>query len=214
MILERASAFYKVVILGDTGVGKTSLLNRYIHNRFSSGEYRATIGADFLTKVQNLSVKDKDVTLQIWDTAGQERFVSICLPFYRGSDCCVLVYDVNDPKSVDSLETWINHFNQEVDIIENNITVAIIGNKCDEKTVDSVENIEHAKEWCQKSKFMHFESSALDGSNIDIIFQSISDSLYEKNPKIIDFYDEESSLVSTTNMVKPVRPEKKGGCCG
>ena len=85
-------------------VGKTSLMNQYVHKRFSN-QYKATIGADFLTK--ELMVDDKLVTLQIWDTAGQERFQSLGVAFYRGADSCVLTYDITDAKSFDNLDSWM-----------------------------------------------------------------------------------------------------------
>ena len=78
----------KVIILGDSGVGKTSLMNQFVNKKFSN-QYKATIGADFLTK--EVMVDDRLVTMQIWDTAGQERFQSLGVAFYRGADSCVLV---------------------------------------------------------------------------------------------------------------------------
>jgi len=86
----------KVVLLGDSGVGKTSLMERFVNHRFSQ-QYKATIGADFLSK--DVTVEDKSVTMQIWDTAGQERYQSLGSAFYRGADACLLVYDVTDLKS-------------------------------------------------------------------------------------------------------------------
>lgn len=83
----RKKVLLKVIILGDSGVGKTSLMNQYVNKKFSN-QYKATIGADFLTK--EVIVDDRVVTMQIWDTAGQERFQSLGVAFYRGADCCVL----------------------------------------------------------------------------------------------------------------------------
>nr|XP_027187429.1 ras-related protein Rab7 isoform X2 [Cicer arietinum] len=103
----RKRTLLKVIVLGDSGVGKTSLMNQYVHNKFSQ-QYKATIGADFVTK--ELQIDDRLVTLQIWDTAGQERFQSLGVAFYRGADCCVLVYDVNVMKSFDTLENWHEEF--------------------------------------------------------------------------------------------------------
>ena len=93
---HRKKVLLKVVILGDSGVGKTSLMNQYVNKRFSA-QYKATIGADFLTK--EVMIDDKLVTLQIWDTAGQERFQSLGVAFYRGADACILVYDITSPKA-------------------------------------------------------------------------------------------------------------------
>ncbi|KAJ8608297.1 hypothetical protein MRB53_039719 [Persea americana] len=97
----------KVIILGDSGVGKTSLMNQYVNKKFSAS-YKATIGADFLTK--EILIDDRLVTMQLWDTAGQERFQSLGVAFYRGADCCVLCFDVTNSKSFDTLDSWRDEF--------------------------------------------------------------------------------------------------------
>ena len=108
----------KIVILGDAGVGKTSLMNRFATGKFT-GQYKATIGADFLSK-DNFIVEDNlfqqrhCVGLQLWDTAGQERFQSLGVGFYRGADACLLVYDVTDPHSLDNLDHWRKEFLDQV----------------------------------------------------------------------------------------------------
>ena len=116
MIFQSASKpacclFYHCLIHSNSAlvhrVGKTSLMNQYVNKKFSS-QYKATIGADFLTK--EVQVDDRLVTMQIWDTAGQERFQSLGVAFYRGADCCVLVYDVNSSKSFENLENWRDEF--------------------------------------------------------------------------------------------------------
>lgn len=98
-------------------VGKTSLMNRYSTGKFT-GQYKATIGADFLSK-DNVVLSDlfgtrQLVTLQIWDTAGQERFQSLGVGFYRGADACLLVYDITDPSSLDHLDHWRREFLDQV----------------------------------------------------------------------------------------------------
>ncbi|KAK4777915.1 hypothetical protein SAY87_018102 [Trapa incisa] len=90
-------------------------MNQYVHKKFSQ-QYKATIGADFVTK--ELQIDDKLVTLQIWDTAGQERFQSLGVAFYRGADCCVLVYDVNVMKSFDTLDNWHEEFLKQVCVLD------------------------------------------------------------------------------------------------
>merc|ERR1719456_1324117 len=107
MATTRKKVLLKVIILGDSGVGKTSLMNQYVNKKFTN-QYKATIGADFLTK--EVMIDDKLVTMQIWDTAGQERFQSLGVAFYRGADCCVLVYDLTVPKTFESLDSWREEF--------------------------------------------------------------------------------------------------------
>ena len=116
------------ICIGDSGVGKTSLMGQFVSHKFSN-QYKATIGADFLTK--EVQIDDRLVTMQvnwenllslfeknmssvilikIWDTAGQERFQSLGVAFYRGADCCVLVYDVTSANSFKSLDSWRDEF--------------------------------------------------------------------------------------------------------
>jgi Ras-related protein Rab-7A len=113
MATSRKKVMLKLVILGNSGVGKTSLMHRYHSNKFT-GQYKATIGADFLSKSLSLPANPnsppQQVTLTIWDTAGQERFQSLGKAFYRGSDACILVYDVTDRSSFDELKKWKEEF--------------------------------------------------------------------------------------------------------
>merc|ERR1712230_292978 len=107
----RKKVLLKVIILGDSSVGKTSLMNMYVNRKFNN-QYKATIGADFLTKevLVNHNGDQRVVTMQIWDTAGQERFQSLGVAFYRGADACILVFDVTSKKSFDALDTWRDEF--------------------------------------------------------------------------------------------------------
>jgi len=103
----KKKVFLKIIILGESGVGKTAILNKYVNGKFIE-EHKATIGADFLTK--EILVEDKLITLQIWDTAGQERFQSLGSAFYRGADACVLVYDILSEQSFAKIEEWRSNF--------------------------------------------------------------------------------------------------------
>merc|ERR1712065_37013 len=124
---SRKKVLLKVIILGDSGVGKTSLMHQYVNRKFSN-LYKATIGADFLTK--EILIDDRLVTMQIWDTAGQERFQSLGVAFYRGADCCVLVYDVNNSKSFDTLDSWRDEFLVQASPMDpESFPFVVIGNK-------------------------------------------------------------------------------------
>ncbi|XP_027363689.1 ras-related protein Rab7 isoform X1 [Abrus precatorius] len=183
----RRRTLLKVIVLGDSGVGKTSLMNQYVHKKFSQ-QYKATIGADFVTK--ELQIEDRLVTLQIWDTAGQERFQSLGVAFYRGADCCVLVYDVNVMRSFDTLDNWHEEFLKQVLCIKIYVLAVtqanppdprtfpfiLLGNKMDIDGGNSrVVSEKKAKDWCaSKGNIPYFETSAKEDYNVDLAFLCIA----------------------------------------
>eukprot|EP00268_Persea_americana_P043444 TRINITY_DN43671_c1_g1_i6.p1 TRINITY_DN43671_c1_g1~~TRINITY_DN43671_c1_g1_i6.p1 ORF type:complete len:230 (-),score=45.13 TRINITY_DN43671_c1_g1_i6:275-964(-) len=180
-------------------VGKTSILNQYVHKKFSQ-QYRSTIGADFVTK--ELQIEDTLVTLQMWDTAGQERFQSLGTAFYRGADCCVLVYDVNVFKSFDALESWHEEFIKKASPDDpKSFPFILLGNKVDINGGSSREaSDKNAIEWCaSKGDIPYFETSAKEDYNIDAAFLCIAKmSLENENEQ--DMSDEYSLFSSTTTL--------------
>ncbi|KAN0094352.1 rab small monomeric GTPase [Tylopilus felleus] len=163
----------KAILLGDSGVGKTVLMNQYVNKRFSD-QYRATIGADFLTK--EIMVDDRLVTIQFWDTSGQERFQSLGVAFYRGADCCVLVYDVNSAKSLETLDSWHDEFLTQASPYDpKNFPFVVIGNKVDVEESRRQVTQERAMAWCQsKGNIPYFETSAKEAINVEQAFQTVS----------------------------------------
>lgn len=163
-------ALKKVIILGDSGVGKTSLMNQYVHHRFSTA-YKATIGADFLTK--DCAMEDgKTLTLQIWDTAGQERFQSLGVAFYRGSDVCVIVFDVGNAKSFENVGNWMEEFLAQASPRNPRaFPFVVLGNKVDSSRV--VEEQE-AREWCAARNVRYFETSAKDDIQVEEAFEVVA----------------------------------------
>jgi len=117
-----------VVLIGEPGVGKTALLDSYSNKKISKSQ-QPTIGADFVKKRATLPDGETQVSLQLWDTAGQERFQSLCVTFYRGADCCVLVYDVSRRDSYERLIKWKAAFQAATN--DPDIPFVIIGNKMD-----------------------------------------------------------------------------------
>ncbi|XP_058648543.1 uncharacterized protein si:dkey-13a21.4 isoform X2 [Onychostoma macrolepis] len=104
---EWSTPHLKVILIGNSGVGKSSFMTRFVHHRFTK-LYRATIGVDFLTK--EITIDKRSVILQIWDTAGTERFHSLGTTLYRGAHCCLLVFDVTSSVSFDALDVWKKEF--------------------------------------------------------------------------------------------------------
>ncbi|OAP63085.1 GTP-binding protein ypt7 [Fonsecaea erecta] len=170
---SRKKVLLKVIILGDSGVGKTSLMNQYVNKKFSTS-YKATIGADFLTK--EVTVDDRIVTLQIWDTAGQERFQSLGVAFYRGADCCVLVYDVNSAKSFETLDSWRDEFLIQASPREpETFPFVVLGNKIDLGEDRRMVSQKRAHAYCQsRGQMPYFETSAKESINVEQAFEVIA----------------------------------------
>ncbi|XP_078174326.1 ras-related protein Rab7 [Carex rostrata] len=180
---SRRRMLLKVIILGDSGVGKTSLMNQYVNKKFSN-QYKATIGADFLTK--EVQIDDRLFTLQIWDTAGQERFQSLGVAFYRGADCCVLVYDVNVMKSFDHLNNWREEFLIQASPSDpENFPFVVLGNKIDVDGGNSrVVSEKKARAWCaSKGNIPYFETSAKEGFNVEAAFECIAKNALKNEPE-------------------------------
>ncbi|KAN0080485.1 Ras family domain containing protein [Elaphomyces granulatus] len=163
----------RVIILGDSGVGKTSLMNQYVNKKFSAS-YKATIGADFLTK--EVLVDDRLVTMQLWDTAGQERFQSLGVAFYRGADCCVLVYDVNNSKSFEALDSWRDEFLVQANPRDpEGFPFVVIGNKIDVEESKRMISSKRAMTFCQSNgNLPYFETSAKEALNVEQAFEVIA----------------------------------------
>ena len=167
---QQRKVFLKVVLLGDSGVGKTCLMQRYVNQNYSN-QYKATLGADFCIKEMKLG--DTLVTLQIWDTAGQERFNSLGVAFYRGADCCILTYDVNDLNSFKSLDGWIDEFLLQSNAKDpKNFPCIVLGNKVD--LVNHMVSPTRAQHWCQnRNNIPHFETSAKESINVENAFETV-----------------------------------------
>ncbi|KAK9111152.1 hypothetical protein Scep_018671 [Stephania cephalantha] len=180
-------------------------MNQYVNKRFSL-QYKATIGADFVTK--ELQIDDRHVTLQIWDTAGQERFQSLGVSFYRGADCCVLVYDVNVGKSFESLNNWYEDFLKQANPSDHSsFPFILLGNKVDIDGGNSrVVSEKKAKDWCaSKGNISYFETSAKEDYNVDAAFLCAAKSaLANEQEQDIYFQTIPEAHLSET--------EQRGGC--
>ncbi|KAI8507658.1 PREDICTED: ras-related protein Rab-9B-like [Branchiostoma belcheri] len=161
------STLLKVVLLGDGGVGKSSLMNRFVTDKFDSQSFH-TIGVEFLNK--DIVVDGESFTLQIWDTAGQERFKSLRTPFYRGADCCLLTFALNDVQSFKNLGMWKKEFLYYADVRDpDNFPFVVLGNKCD--MTDREVSTEQAEAWCgENGDLPLYETSAKDAINVDTAF--------------------------------------------
>lgn len=206
--MHRKKVLLKVIILGDSGVGKTALMNQYVSKRFSSA-YKATIGADFLTK--EIMIDDKLVTLQIWDTAGQERFQSLGVAFYRGADACILVFDITQPKSFDNLDLWREEFLVQASPSDaTHFPFIVLGNKIDRENDRRVSKAK-AQAWC-KSKtddsLPYFETSAKSSVQVETAFLKVAQLALSQDNVGADFLPETIHLAGAD-----VGSVTKSSCC-
>ncbi|XP_023512042.1 ras-related protein Rab7-like [Cucurbita pepo subsp. pepo] len=186
----------KVIFLGDSGVGKTSLMNRYVYKKFCL-QYKATIGADFMTK--ELQIDDQLVTLQVWDTAGQERFQSLGAAFYRGADCCVFVYDVNVVKSFESLSSWHEEFLKQAGPADPKaFPFLLLGNKIDVDNGNSrAVSEKRARQWCNsRGNMPYFETSAKEDYNVNEAFLCIAKAALTNEEEQDHYFESISDSVS------------------
>ena len=164
---------YKIVIIGDTCVGKSNILSRYLNNEFTSNT-KSTVGVELGIKF--LKIKNTSTKIQIWDTAGQERYQAITSSYFRGSDGCFIVYDITNETSFNNIEKWFDKIHEEND---KEIPVIIVGNKCDLENERKIPT-EKAKEKAQNLKCAFYETSALKAINIEQIFEELVNTIYDK----------------------------------
>jgi len=208
---RKKAVLLKVLLLGESCVGKTSIFHRYVKDEYSQA-YKATIGADFFSK--DLKVDDKEVILQIWDTAGQERYQSLGVTFFRGSDACILVYDISDKRSFDALQSWVDQFLQGVGANNQNakdsgFIFVVLGNKCDLSEKRQVSS-EQAKEFCTTHGFHFFETSAKSGFQVQEAFEYIARKGIEKSESQSSDFPLVSNGISIEDGVSD--EEEEGGC--
>ena len=168
---------YKILILGDTSVGKTCFLTRYADNTFQE-THMSTIGIDY--KLKNVQMENGKVAkLQIWDTAGQDRFRSITKNYYKGANGIVVIFSVVDKLSFVNIKSWINQIKAEVD---DKVTIIIVGNKIDDEENREV-TTEEGEELARSFDLNFFECSAKTGENINETFNELVKKMVEIHEK-------------------------------
>ncbi|OII72758.1 Rab11 protein [Cryptosporidium andersoni] len=162
---------YKIVLIGDSGVGKSNLLSRFTRDEFNL-ESKSTIGVEFATK--SIMTQGKVIKAQIWDTAGQERYRAITSAYYRGAVGALLVYDISKRSSFENVERWLKELRDHADP---NIVVLLVGNKSDLKHLRAVTQ-EEACMFSEKEGMACMEASALNSSNVEQAFHRILSEIY------------------------------------
>ena len=177
--MEKNEIKLNILGLGDSGVGQTCILRRYIENKFFKN-HLATIGIDFKTK--NINLNKGNIKLKIWDTAGQERFWDLTKQYPKVADALILIYDVTDNDSFDRLNLWIKNIKDWREESTITIPVILVGNKIDLED-SRVVTREQGNKFAKENGFLFAECSALTGENVNYIFNKLVLAILENNPK-------------------------------
>ena len=180
---------FKYIIIGDPSVGKSNLLMKFAHNKFTE-EYQATIGVEFGAK--NIEINKKIYRIQIWDTAGQENFRSITRAYYKNSVCAMVVYDITRRESFDHIVNWIEDVHNQS---PKTITIVLIGNKIDLEDQRAV-SYDEGNDFAIKNGIIFTETSAKSGEGVDEIFKKSAEEIESKMKQ--NYYD----LNSETSGIK------------
>ncbi|KAG4154152.1 hypothetical protein ERO13_D03G039800v2 [Gossypium hirsutum] len=163
---QKVDYVFKVVLIGDSGVGKSQILARFARNDFSL-DSKSTIGVEFQTRT--LLIEHKSVKAQIWDTAGQERYRAVTSAYYRGAAGAMLVYDVTKRQTFNHIARWLEELRGHAD---KNIVIMLVGNKSDLEKQREV-STEDATEFAQKEGLFFLETSALAAKNVETAFLTV-----------------------------------------
>ena len=206
---ENYEMMFKVVLVGDSSVGKTNMMSKYLRNEFHE-DSKATVGVEFGSKQFN--IEGHPIKAQIWDTAGQERYKAITSAYYKGAKGAFVVYDITRKQSFESVDRWINDLRAAAD---KNLSIIIIGNKCDLEDQRQV-NKEQGEEKAKNFEVAFMETSALSGENLDKAFEKMINEVFKKCHEEM-MADVDVDIVGKSEDIsldktKPKNPEKKK-CC-
>jgi small GTP-binding protein len=201
---------FKILLLGDSGVGKTAFILRFCEDKFEEDSL-TTIGLDQKNKFVKRG--DKKLELHIWDTAGQERFRSIAKNCYKGADGIILMYDISKYETFKQIKTWINNIKESIDI--DKIALLVVGNKCDMPKTDETVDQQSKQNYENTSKMKIIEASAKDNINVNESFISLIDKMLELGLGKKKGNDDDDEINNAQQLKKSNNGKKrKDNCCG
>ena len=191
----------KLMIIGDSSVGKTNFIFQFTEGRFSNFHV-ATVGFDYKTRIIKLPIVKKKIKLQIWDTAGQERYMALNKNLFQKVQGIILMYDLTNRESFENLNSWLNLVTQNV----SNKTIMLVGNKLDLAEEKRIVTETEGRKVAEDNKILFSEASGSSGENVDKVFTDISEKIYssimeEKNDKNDNF------------VISNDKKKGKKGCC-
>ncbi|KAL0738053.1 hypothetical protein Bca4012_014263 [Brassica carinata] len=202
---------FKLVLIGDSGVGKSNLLSRFTRNEFSI-ESKSTIGVEFATR--SVHVDEKTIKAQLWDTAGQERYRAITSAYYRGAVGALLVYDITRHVTFENVERWLKELRDHTDA---SVVIMLVGNKADLRHLRAVPT-EEARSFSERENMFFMETSALDATNVEQAFTHVLTQIYRViSRKALDGTGDPTSLPKGQTIdignKDDVTAVKSSGCC-
>ena len=198
---------FKMILIGDSSVGKSNILLKYLKDQFDPNS-RATVGVEFGTK--NITLNNKKIKIQIWGTAGQERYRSITSAYYKGAKGAFIVYDITRKTTFENIDKWIADLKTNGD---SNISIVLIGNKSDLEEKREVTKEEGLKK-SQDCKTAFMETSALNGDNVHKAFDELIEQIYQNNSALLEQEnDVEIDKGVNLNEENNENNKEKKSCC-
>ena len=199
MSIQNYNYLFKYIIIGDSAVGKSNILLRYVQDKFNE-EFQSTIGVEFGTK--NIEINNKICRVQIWDTAGQDRFRSITRNYYKGAHGIIVIYDVTNRKTFENVKNWIKQIKEEV---STKVSINLVGNKIDDTENRKVTE-EEGKNLAESFGVSFFEASAKDGLGVNECFLDLV-------KKTVNVYGNNANNNAGGRLNDAKNSGKKKGCC-
>lgn len=199
----------QILIIGDSSVGKTSILTRYTNGTFKE-EYLATVGLDYYSKDEIFN--NKTINVKLWDTAGQERYKSLTQSYFKNAEGVIVAYDITNTESFDNLKFWINSIKTNMENKNVFIPVIIIGNKTDMEESREI-MIEDAKKFAEENKYKYFETSAKTGEGIDKAIRDLLNQILNQSGNNDEQKEFRKDSVQIKENTEEKSEKKKKGCC-
>ena len=204
---DNFDVIYKLVLVGDSGVGKTNIMLRYLNKEFNQNT-KATVGVEFGSK--NIKIENKIVKGQIWDTAGQERYRAITSAYYKGAHGAFVVFDVTQRETFDAVDRWVNDLRNNTD---ERLVIVLIGNKSDLEDKRAVKK-EEGEDKARENEIAFLETSALTTDNIEKAFNEILNKVYEAYKTLegenVEIEFDDKKMIDLKEVPKE---EEKSTCC-
>ena len=199
---------YKIILVGDSGVGKTSILKKFINNEFNE-DIKCTINVDFFSKSIKID-KNLYTNLKIYDTAGQEKYRALIKQYYQGTDGIILVFDLTNENSFNKLKSWINEVSDNTEKSQ----IILVGNKADliERKIDE----ETAENFAKQKDMKYIETSAKEGTNILLLFEELALDINKKkqnDSSVVELEHVDTYVFRRREINKEIKNKKENKCC-